>query len=186
MFGNQDGITLDSFTVSLPSPNGRYLPAVRAVQGDRHWPQKECVISHWSCVPTIPCHRGSPNLYLDQPNTKRLCQPIGSHASYLTDSPNATRLELCYSLGTPRQMALNSPPYAARYAGIPRTHYRPDPGVRIIVLTLISVYTISRISQYTTTNRRFIYNQDSMQLENQPSWISGDNTNIYAKKKLDK
>ena len=29
---------VDSFTVSLHSPNGRHLPAVRAVQGDCQWP----------------------------------------------------------------------------------------------------------------------------------------------------
>ena len=31
-------ICLDLFTVSLHSPNGRHLPAIRAVQGDCQWP----------------------------------------------------------------------------------------------------------------------------------------------------
>ena len=31
---------LDSLTVSLHNPNGRHLPAVRAVQGDCQWPLK--------------------------------------------------------------------------------------------------------------------------------------------------
>ena len=30
--------SLDSFTVSLHSPNGRHLPVIRAVQGDFQWP----------------------------------------------------------------------------------------------------------------------------------------------------
>ena len=33
-------LTLDSFTVPLHSPNGRHLPAIRAVQGDCQWPVK--------------------------------------------------------------------------------------------------------------------------------------------------
>ena len=40
----------------------------------------------------------NPNLYLNQLITKEWCQPIGSHVSYPTDSPIATRLGLCSSL----------------------------------------------------------------------------------------
>ena len=39
---------LDPFTVSLHSPNGRRLPAVRAVQGDCKWPLKNGGNSHRS------------------------------------------------------------------------------------------------------------------------------------------
>ena len=31
---------IDSFTVSLHSPNGGHLPALRAVQGDCQWPRR--------------------------------------------------------------------------------------------------------------------------------------------------
>ena len=45
---------IDSFTVSLHKPNGRQMPAVRAMQGDCQWPRKKCRNSHQSCEPTIP------------------------------------------------------------------------------------------------------------------------------------
>ena len=44
---------LDSFTVPLHSPNGRQLPAVRAVQRDCHWGLKNGGNSHWSCEPIM-------------------------------------------------------------------------------------------------------------------------------------
>ena len=44
---------LDSFTVSLHSPNGRQMPAVRAVQGDCQWPLKNSKNSHWSHQPIM-------------------------------------------------------------------------------------------------------------------------------------
>ena len=40
---------LDSFTVPLHSPNGRHLPAIRAVQWDCQWDLKNGRNSHWSC-----------------------------------------------------------------------------------------------------------------------------------------
>ena len=42
--------SLDSFTVSLHSPNGRQMPAVRSVQGDCQWPLKwvEILTDHTS------------------------------------------------------------------------------------------------------------------------------------------
>ena len=87
---------LDSLTVSLHSLNGRHLPAVKAVQGDCQW--ENVGNSHRSHEPTIHCDWGNPNLYLDQPITIGWCQPVGGHVSYLTDSPDATRLGLCSSL----------------------------------------------------------------------------------------
>ena len=88
---------LDSFTVPLHSPNGRHLPAVRTVQRDCHWGLKNDGNSHWSCE-SIMQWGNNPNLYLNQPITKAWCQPTGSHVSYPTDSPIATRLILCSSL----------------------------------------------------------------------------------------
>ena len=44
---------VDSFTVPLHSPNGRHLPAVRAVQRDSHWSLKNGENSHWSCGPIM-------------------------------------------------------------------------------------------------------------------------------------
>ena len=73
---------LDAFTVSLHSPNGRHLPAVRAMQGDCQW-----------FIKTMEIPNGHTN------PQKGRCQSIGSHVSSLTDSrPAATRLGLCSSL----------------------------------------------------------------------------------------
>ena len=44
---------VDSFRVPFHSPNGRHLPAVRAVQGDCHWGLKNGGNSHWSCEPIM-------------------------------------------------------------------------------------------------------------------------------------
>ena len=52
--------TLDYFTVSLHSPNGRHLPAVRAVQGYCQWPLKNNGNSYWSLEPTMHCRWGFP------------------------------------------------------------------------------------------------------------------------------
>ena len=46
---DRKGWALESFTVSLHSPNGRHLPAIRAVQGDCQLPLKNNGNSHWSC-----------------------------------------------------------------------------------------------------------------------------------------
>ena len=46
---------LDSFTVSLHSPNGRHLPAIRVVQGDCQWSMKNSGNSHQSREPTLHC-----------------------------------------------------------------------------------------------------------------------------------
>ena len=45
--------SLESFTVPLHSPNGRHLPAVRAVQRDCHWGMKNGGNSHCSHKPII-------------------------------------------------------------------------------------------------------------------------------------
>ena len=59
---------IDSFTVSLHSPNGWHLPAIGAVQKDCQWPLKNGGNCHWSCKPTIHCDWCNPNWYLHQPH----------------------------------------------------------------------------------------------------------------------
>ena len=81
----QGAVVLDTFTVSLHSLSGRYLPAVGALQGGWQWPQKDGGKSHPSREPTIHYDWSKSNLYLDQPITKRWYQPVGGHVSYLTD-----------------------------------------------------------------------------------------------------
>ena len=72
------GPIIDSFTVSLHSPNGRQSPAVRVVQGDCQWPLENGWNFNRSCksvmhyiMPRIQCRWGVPNLYLDQPITQK-------------------------------------------------------------------------------------------------------------------
>ena len=91
-------VAIDSFTVSLHSPNGRHLPAIRAMQGDCQWPWKMVEIPTGHVSPEFIATEAFPNLYLDYPTTKGQHQPIGSHVPYPTDSPTATRLGLCSSL----------------------------------------------------------------------------------------
>ena len=52
----QTEIRIDSFAVSLHSPNGRHLPAFRAVQGDCQWPLKNCGNPHpiMHCMWRVP------------------------------------------------------------------------------------------------------------------------------------
>ena len=96
---------LDYFTVSLHSPNGRHLP--QTVQGDCLWllTTVEILTDHVS--PRFIATQGNTNLCSDQPITKGCCQPIVCHASYLTDSPSATRLGLRNSL--PRHAIMSFP-----------------------------------------------------------------------------
>ena len=91
---------LDSFTVSLHSPNSRHLPAVRATQGDCQWPLKNVGNSHRSHEPRIHCNWGIPNLYLDQLITKG-CQLIWDYVSYPTECSTAIWMGLCISLYLP-------------------------------------------------------------------------------------
>ena len=86
---------VDSLTVSLHGPNGRHLPAVRAVQRDCEWPLKNCGSFYRSRQPTIHWDWGNPNLYLDQPITKGW-----DHVSYPTvdQSQCQPRLRLCISV----------------------------------------------------------------------------------------
>ena len=62
----QGCLGLDSFTVSLHSPNGRQLPAVRVVQGDCQWPlttveisisdvSPQCIATRGNCLPLGLC-----------------------------------------------------------------------------------------------------------------------------------
>ena len=46
-------LSLDSFTVYLHSPNGRYLPAVTVLQEHCKWPLKNGGNSHWSLEPMM-------------------------------------------------------------------------------------------------------------------------------------
>ena len=88
---------LDSFTVPLHSPNGRHLPAVRAVQRDCHWGMKNGGNSHWSYEPIMQWDtRQSQCMF--RLITEAWCQPVRGHVLYPTDSPIATRLGLCSSL----------------------------------------------------------------------------------------
>ena len=96
--GMLTAMALDSFTVSLHSPNGMHLPAARAVQEDCQWPMNHGGTSHRSHEPTIHYDRGCPKLYFNQPITKECCQPIEANVSHPTDSPPATRLAPCNSL----------------------------------------------------------------------------------------
>ena len=51
---------LDHCTVTLHSPNGRHLPAIRDVQGDCQWSLKNDDNSHRSCEFTMHCMWGVP------------------------------------------------------------------------------------------------------------------------------
>ena len=89
--------TIDSFTVSMHSRNGRQLPVVRAVQ--------ETVSGFWNRTIFQPITWAQRTLRLrhSQPmfrpaNHKLCCQTLRRHISYPVDSPTATRLELCSSL----------------------------------------------------------------------------------------
>ena len=96
MYGELVGI--DAFTVSLHSPNGRQMPAIRAVQGDCQWPWK------WWKFPLVIWAQGSlQRRHL--PTYIKTIQPqrgSTSHVPYPTDSPTATRLGLCISLAMGR------------------------------------------------------------------------------------
>ena len=92
------GLVIDSFTVPLHSPNGRHLPAIKAVQWDYQWHMKNGGNTSWSNEPTIRLNWGNPNLWLDQPITKGWHQITGNNVSYPTKCSNAKRLWLCSSL----------------------------------------------------------------------------------------
>ena len=86
---------VDSFIVSLHSANSKHLPVVMAAcAGDCQWPLENVGNSHQSRGPEFIATDAFLNLYLDQPITKRWCQPVGGHAPFHTESPNATRLGL--------------------------------------------------------------------------------------------
>ena len=72
-------LAIDSFTASLPGPDGIHLPAVRV--GDCRWALKTSGNSH-SCEPINHRSWGNPNIYLYDSFTKGR-QSIGGHASYL-------------------------------------------------------------------------------------------------------
>ena len=92
---------LDSFTVCLHSPNGRHLPAIRAVQGDCQCPPK-------NEIPVIMCIHNPLLLTHNSVHWGFLqylfwsCslehQPIGYHISYPTNGSLASRFGLWSSL----------------------------------------------------------------------------------------
>ena len=69
---------VDYLTVSLHSPNGRHLPAIRAVQGDCQCPKKLQKFR-----PVMWVHNAvrlkQPQLISDQPIMKRWFQKIRNH-----------------------------------------------------------------------------------------------------------
>ena len=100
----QEAGTLDSFTVSLHSPNGRQLPAVRAVQGDCQQILKNVWNPHQSYTPIIHCMYKVPQLIFNQAITHPAKQPCHiSHSA--TGSPTATQQGLWISLEAHRSSA---------------------------------------------------------------------------------
>ena len=85
----------NTFTVSLLSPNGRHLPAVGTVQGDRQWPLKTVEIPSAHVSPQSTATEAIPNcIKTSQSITKGRCQ----YVSYPTDSLTTAKLRLCSSL----------------------------------------------------------------------------------------
>ena len=76
---------------------GKCLP-LRLCNGTVSDPWKTGEIPTGHISPQCNATRGNPNLYLDQPIIKELCQPIGEHVSYSTDGCDTTRFGPCSSL----------------------------------------------------------------------------------------
>ena len=120
-----DKSSVDTFTVSLHSPNGRHWPALRTVQGHYQWPLEKSMNSH------LP---GSPN----KENTMLMGIPPAeikpaNHESVdasqvgpclQTFSPTATNLGLCNSLkNREAQITLNDGSHRVCYpAKLNKTH----------------------------------------------------------------
>ena len=67
---------LDSFIVSLHNPNGRQMPAVRAVQGDCQWPLGNIGSSQRSHEIRIHCNQGNPQRMRRRFSHKRVIPAI--------------------------------------------------------------------------------------------------------------
>ena len=67
--------SLDYFTVSLHSLNGRQIACHYGCARGLSVTSQNDGNSHWSCEPTIHCNHSNSNLYLDQPIIKGWCQP---------------------------------------------------------------------------------------------------------------
>ena len=67
---------VDSFTVSLHSSKGLHLLAIKACKGTVSGLYKMVEILNSAMSPQCIVTWGNPNLYLDQPMTKGLCQPM--------------------------------------------------------------------------------------------------------------
>ena len=90
---------IDCFTVSLHSPNGRLLPAVRAVQRDCQWYLKNGGNSNRSRQSSMPCNWCIPQHIFWSANHKRVMLVIWkSQGPRPTVSPTATKRGLCNSL----------------------------------------------------------------------------------------
>ena len=96
---------IDSFTVSLHSPNGRHMPAIRAVQGDCQWPLKHSKNFHRSCEPIMHCMWGVSQFIFRSANHTASNTANVDYVSYNTDSRTATTLGLWSSLGQPAGLA---------------------------------------------------------------------------------
>ena len=89
---------LVSLIISLHSPNGGLLPAVRAVQRDCQWLLKNGENSYRSYELRSIKTGAYPNHISEQSTTPGWCQPVEGHVSYPTVSPTPTRLGPCISL----------------------------------------------------------------------------------------
>ena len=124
---------IDSFTVSLQSPNGRHLPAVRALQGDCPWPSKS-----GDNLAKRHCNWGIPQPIF-RPATQKsdVSQLEVIYVSYPTDSPTTIGLGLCNSLEVLQLPAIIVP------FGPIKGHWRssmlhPSCGLETIIRKLIS------------------------------------------------
>ena len=73
---------LDSFTVSMHSPNGRHLPVISTVQGDCHWPLQN------TSQASLQMHcstRQSQSIF--RPTNHRLVMPAKSHTPLTALTP---------------------------------------------------------------------------------------------------
>ena len=81
--------SIDSFTVPLHSPNGRQLPAIRAVQRDNHWSLKNSRDSHWTPVPIMQWGtRQSQSIF--RPTNHKRVMPANKKVWWLCLVPTST------------------------------------------------------------------------------------------------
>ena len=125
---------LDSFTAPLHSPNGRHLPAIRAVKVDCQWPLNNCGNSHHSYVPGIHCNWGISQPIFRPANYKRMIPAI----THPTDSPTATSLWLCISLYSYLKPVQLYSGKASSRNGRASVNTRPDSAAMATICQLLS------------------------------------------------